>query len=176
MPFRTALLLSLTALSLGAAQGRLMPERPRREPMPMERERPFLARRDRIVTQLHEIRTRKLQQSLGLSEEKAKSIADRWSQFDVESFARRRQMNQLRQQMNSTLMGPGSEDEKNKRITPLVGQLADLRQQQQESRRHLEDDIRSSLTPAQQGRFIILVDEFQKSLQEAIREQRRERP
>ncbi|HJU83715.1 MAG TPA: hypothetical protein VJ600_05870 [Holophagaceae bacterium] len=176
MSFQTALILSLTALSLGAAQGRPQGERPRRDPMPMERERPFMARRDRIVTQLHEIRTRKLQQSLGLSEEKAKSIADRWSQFDMESFARRRQINQLRQQMNTTLMGPGSEDEKNKRITPLVGQLTELRQQQQDARKRLEDDIRGHLTPAQQGRFIILVDEFQKSLQDAIREQRRERP
>lgn len=172
MSFRTALVLSLAVLSLGAAQGRLLPVRPRRE----FTERPAMARRDRIVAQLHEIRVRKLQQGLGLPDEKARSIADRWSQFDVESFARRRQMNQLRQQMNATLMGPGSEDDKNKRIQPVVGQLTELRRQQQESRRHLEDDIRGSLTPAQQGRFIILVDEFEKSLHDAIREQRRDRP
>jgi hypothetical protein len=172
MPFRTALIVSMAALALSAAQGRPHPDRPPRT----FNDHPGQVRRDKIVAQLHEIRTKKLQQGLGVSDEKAKAIADRWSQFDLESFSRRRQMNQLRQQMNSALMGPGSEENKNKRIQPMVGQLADLRQQQQESRRRLEDDIRGTLTPAQQGRFIILVDEFQKSLQDAIREQRRDKP
>jgi hypothetical protein len=77
--------------------------------------------------------------------------------------------------MNATLMGPGSEDEKNKKLQPIVEQLTALRQQQQDARKRFEDDIRGSLTPAQQGRFILLVDEFQKSLQEAIQEQRKDR-
>lgn len=167
---RTLLILLLTALSLGA-QGRFRPDRPLREPG----ERRMGPRRERIVAMLHEIRSTKLQRALGLSADKANAIADRWAVFDEDSFDRRQQMVQLRHQMNATLMGPGTEDEKNRRLQPVVEQLAGLRQQQEASRKRFEEDIRESLTPAQQGRFILLVDEFQKSLQDAIQEQRKER-
>jgi hypothetical protein len=170
MSARTALILTLTALSLGA-QGRLRPDRPRRDAS----ERPAALRRERIIERLHEIRSRKLQDTLGLSEEKAHAIADRWSQFDEESFSRRAQMGQLRQQMNATLVGPGSEEDKNKKLQPVIDQLAGLRQQQEASRKRFETDIQATLTPAQQGRFILLMDEFQKSLQEAILERRKDR-
>lgn len=166
---RTALILALTTLTLGA-QGRPRPDRPRRD----FAERRAMPRRERIVAQLHDIRSRRLQQSLGLTEDKAKAIADRWSQFDGDSFARRQQMGQLRQQMNETLVGPGSEAEKNKKLEPIVGQLAGLRQQQQEARKRFEEDVQGSLTPAQQGRFILLMEAFQKALQEAIQDQRKE--
>ena len=174
MSFQTVLILTLTALTLGA-QGlprldRVHGDRPERQSTP-RRER-IVAR---VVARLHEIRTRKLQESLGLTEEKAKAIADRWSQLDEGSFARRQHMGQLRAQMNEALMGPGSEADKNKQLQPIVAQLTGLRQQQQEARARFEQDIQGSLTPAQQGRFILLMDELQKSLQEAIREQRKER-
>ena len=170
MPFRTVLIFTLTALSL-VAQGRLRPDRPHREPG----ERRATPVRDRIMARLHEVRSRRLQDTLGLSEDKSHAIADRWSRFDEDSFDRRHQMGQLRQQMNATLMGPGSEDDKNRKLQPIVDQLAGLRQQQQDARGRFEEDIRGSLTPAQQGRFILLVDEFQKTLQEAIQERRKER-
>jgi Spy/CpxP family protein refolding chaperone len=112
---------------------------------------------------------------LGLPQDKAGAIADRWALFDEDSFTRRQRMGQLRQQMNATLMGPGSEEDKNRKLQPVVEQLAGLRQQQQESRKRFEEDIQDRLTPAQQGRFILLVDEFQRSLQEAIRERRRDK-
>lgn len=170
MFLRVALILTLTALTLDA-QGHLRPERPHRGPS----ERSATPRRDRIVARLHEIRSRKLQESLGLTEEKAKAIADRWSQFDEDSFSRRQQAGRLRQQMNETLVGPGSEEDKNKKLKPIVDQLSALRQQQEGARKAFEEDIRGSLTPAQQGRFILMVDEFQKSLQEAIQEQRKDK-
>ena len=170
MSSRTTLILLLTTLTLGA-QGRLRPERPHREAP----ERPAAFRRERIVHQLHELRKQKLQDSLGLSEEKAKGIADRWSLFDQDSAGHRQQMVQLRQQVNTTLTGPGTEEEKNRKLQPVVEQLAGLRQQQQRARTRFEEDISGSLTPAQQGRFILLVDEFQKSLQEAIQEIRKEK-
>lgn len=170
MPFRSILLLALTALTLGA-QIRARPERPFRDLS----ERRAGPRRERIVAALHELRTRKLQRSLGLSEEKANAIADRWALFDEESASRRHLMGQLRQQMNATLVGPGSEEDKNRKLQPVVEELASLRQQQEASRKRFEEDIRSSLTPAQQGRFILLVDEFQKSIQEAIQEQRKDK-
>jgi hypothetical protein len=170
MSFRTILILSLTALTLGA-QGRFRQERPRRD-FP---ERHGALRRERIMARLHEIRSSRLQQSLGLTEEKARSIADRWSRFDEESVPRRQQMGQLRQQMNETLRGPGSEADKNKKLQPIVDQLAGLRQQQQDARKRFEEDIQGSLTPAQQGRFILFMEEMQKAMQEAIQEQRRDR-
>lgn len=170
MSIRTALLLALTALTL-AAQGRGRPERPFRD----SAERRPAPRRERIVAVLHELRSTRLQRALGLSEEKANTIADRWGLFDEESFSRRQLMGKLRQEMNATLTGPGSEDEKSRKLKPVVEELSALRQQQEASRKRFEEDIRGSLTPAQQGRFILLVDEFQKSLQDAIQEQRKER-
>ena len=170
MSTRTVLILTLTALTLGA-QGRLRPDRPHRDPP----ERRAAPRRERIATMLHELRSKKLQRSLGLTEEKANGIADRWAQFDEDSFSRRVQMGQLRHQMNATLMGPGSEEDKNLKLKPVVEELGGLRQQQEASRKRFEEDIRGSLTPAQQGRFILLVDEFQKSIQDAIQEQRKEK-
>lgn len=170
MFIQTTLILTMTALTLGA-QGRLRPERPRREAP----ERPAVLRRERIVHQLHELRKRKLKDALGLPDEKAKAIADRWSTFDEDSAGRRQQMVQLRQQVDTTLRGPGTEEEKNRKLQPVVDQLAGLRQQQQQARTRFEEDISGSLTPAQQGRFILLVDEFQRSLQEAIHEIRKEK-
>lgn len=170
MSLRALFLLLLTAFTLGA-QGRARPERPFRD----FAERRAAPRRERIAAALHELRSRKLQRALGLSEEKANAIADRWALFDEESASRRQLMGQLRHQMNTTLMGPGSEEEKNRKLQPVIDELAALRQQQEASRKRFEEDIRGSLTPAQQGRFILLVDEFQKSIQEAIQEQRKER-
>jgi hypothetical protein len=168
MRLQPLLLLALAGLTL-SAQGRFRPDRPRRDPP----ERHASPRRDRIVARLHEIRSDKLQRTLGLNEAKAHDIADRWGKFDEDSFARRQKMAELRQQMNAVLMGPGTEDEKNKKLQPVVEQLASHRQQQQEARKHFEGEILGSLTPAQQGRFILLVEEFQKTLQDAIQEQRK---
>ena len=127
------------------------------------------------MEQLHKVRMNRLQQSLGIPEEKAKSIADRWTQFDQDSMDHRHQMKHLREQFNEILVGPGSEETKNAKLRPLVDQFTTLRQQQQEARHHFEDEIRGSLSPAQQSRFIILMEEFQRELQEAIQEQRKDR-
>lgn len=170
MSYRTVLILLLTALSLGA-QGRFRADPPRRD-FGGRRATPL---RDRILVRLHEIRSRKLQDTLGLPEGKANAIADRWSEFDEESMSRRRLMGQVRQDMNATLVGPGSEEDKSRKLQPMVDQLAGLREQQEDSRKRFEGDIRGSLTPAQQTRFILLMEEFQKALQEAIQERRREK-
>jgi len=174
MTMRTALLLTLTAV--GLCGGGLPQARPF-YPAPKDHPGPGAAvRRERIAAQLHTLRSQRLQQSLGVSEEKARTIADRWARFDEDSFGRRQQMVALRQQVNSALVAPGSEEEKNRKLQPVVDQLAVLRQQQQEARKRFEDDICATLTPAQQGRFILVVEEIQRSIQDAIQERRRERP
>ena len=123
-----------------------------------------------ILTQLHQIRTQRIQQSLGVSEERAKSIADRWSRFDQESLDRHHQLRQLKQQLNGILLGPGSDEEKNAKLKPLIQQFVTLRRQQHDLRQGFENEIMTSLTPAQQGRLVILVDELQKTLREALKE------
>ena len=128
--------------------------------------------REELLARLHRMRVDRLQQSLGVSSEKAKGIADRWAQFDLDSRDTRQRMRQLRQQVNSLLLSPLSEEEKNARIRPLVEQFSALRQQQQELKRKFEEDIRGSLTPAQQARFMLVVEEIQRAIIEAIREQR----
>jgi Spy/CpxP family protein refolding chaperone len=128
--------------------------------------------REAIVARLHRMRTERLQQSLGISEEKARAIADRWAQFDVDNRDNRQRLRQLNREVNGILLSPLPETEKNTRIRPLVDQFSVLRQQQQDLKRKFEDDIRSSLTPAQQGRFLLVVEEIQRALVEAIKEQR----
>ena len=130
-------------------------------------------RRERIMARLHEVRMQRLQRSLGIDEDRARAIADRWARFDDESVTRHQRIATLRQDMNATLMGPGTEEEKNTRLQPQVDQLARLRQQQQEARRRFEDEVRGTLTPAQQGRFLFLVEEMQRNLQDAIQGLRR---
>ena len=46
----------------------------------------------------------------------------------------------------------------------------DHRKQQAELKTRFEDDIRSGLTPAQQVRLIILVDDLTRQIREGIRE------
>jgi len=128
--------------------------------------------RERLLARLHQMRMERLQQSLGGSEEKARSIADRWAQFDLDSRDLRGRTRQLQQQINAVLLSPVPEAEKNVRIRPLMEQLSALRQQQQDLKRKFEDDIRSGLTPAQQGRFVLVVEELQRALLQAIKEQR----
>jgi len=162
MPSRF-LMLTLTATLLGA-QGAAPDERPRATPERTLRPR-FQAR---IQARLHRIRQEKIQESLGVPEGKAKAIADRWGQFDEDSLERRQGMRGARQQMQDLLMGPGSEEDKNGRVGPLMERYNRLHLQQQEARRRFEDDIRAMLTPVQQGRFIILMNDFQNKLREAL--------
>lgn len=133
-------------------------------------------RRDMILARLHQIRVDRLQQALGISPEKAKEIADRWEQLDVDNHERHQRMRRLHKQINGILLSSLSEEEKNARIRPLVEQTATLRQEQNDTRRKFEDDIRVTLTPAQQGRFLLTIEEIQKALLEAIRAQRAATP
>ena len=125
-----------------------------------------------ILARLQRMRTERLQQALGIPEEKAKAIAGRWERYDLDNRDLRQRMRQLHQQVNGVLFGPLPEDDKNTRIKPMVEQYTALRQQQQDLKRKFEDDIRGSLTPAQQGRFLLAVEEIQHALIEEIRKQR----
>ena len=162
--FRILLLLILPAALL-SAQGRLRPERPRPNSRAEARRE---LRRDRVMAFVHQLRMKRIQQGLGVPEGKARTIADRWAQFDDDSHGRRQEMKKLRDQVNGILVGPGSEDEKNAKLKPMVEQLAALQRQQQETKQVFEDDLRSTLSPTEQGRFIILMEEFNRSLLEAM--------
>jgi len=170
---RKALILLLPAALL-TAQGRFRAERPRPLDRPRaEARREF--RRDRLMARIHQLRMARIQLSLGVPEDKARTLSDRWADFDQDSMGRRQEMKRLRERVNDILVGPGSEEQKNTQIHPMVEQLTALQRQQQDAKRVFEEDIRASLTPAQQGRFMLLQEEFEKSLQAAIAEQRREK-
>jgi hypothetical protein len=78
--------------------------------------------RGEILPRLHRMRMERLQQALGIPEEKAKVIADRWAQFDLDSRDFRLRMRQLHQQVNGILFSPLPEEEKNTKIRPMVDQ------------------------------------------------------
>lgn len=162
-----ALVPVLTPLLL-AAQSAAPPAPPGKEPAGPKAG----MRQELILARLHRLRMERLQQALGLSQDKAKVIADRWETFDLDGQARRQKMRLIRQQVNTILLSSLSEEEKNARMRPLVDQYAALRLEQNEAKRKFEDDITATLSPAQQGRFIIVVEEIQRAVMDAIHEQR----
>jgi hypothetical protein len=143
-------------------------ERPRREPA----EHPFRAR---LRARLHEIRTQRIQKALGVPEAKATAIADCWGRFEVENAERRQGMHAARGQIQEALLGPGSEEEKNARVRPVMERFAALRKAQLEARGKWEEETKAMLTPVQQGRFLILAEEFQREVQASMRGGEREK-
>jgi hypothetical protein len=102
----------------------------------------------------------RLQDRAGLSEPQAVKVVERWQRFAREHSDRQHQIAQLRQRFQDILIGPDGEDQKSARIKPLLEQFLDLRKQQAESKQHFEDDIRAGLTPAQQARVVVTVEEL----------------
>lgn len=159
-----ALLLASSLVHL-QAQRRPFMERPRRAEKGMEGAAGPL---------LLQLRLQRIQDALGLSEDRAKTLAERWARYDQDFMQRAKELGKLRARFNDILLSPGSEDDKNARIKPLVDQFLDLRRQQMDLKAHFEEEIRSGLTPAQQVRFILLVDDLTRQIREGIRETLRE--
>jgi len=126
-----------------------------------------------LLAQFYQLRVTRIQQTLGISEDRAKALAERWGRWDRDFIGRSRQMVQLRAQLNLILVGAGPEDEKNAKVKPLVDQFLDLRQQQEAAKRQFETEILKSLTPAQQARMILLVEDIQGRIRDTLREARR---
>ena len=120
-------------------------------------------------------RAQRLQDGLGLPPAQADAIAQRWGQFDRELFQTQRQIRELRRRFNDILMGPEPEDRKNTLIKPLLDQFMELRDQQMEAKRRFEADIRQGLSPAQQARLVLLVDDLNKKVLDILRERRQHR-
>ena len=123
---------------------------------------------------LLQFRAKRLKEGLALSDAQAEAIAQRWSRFDQEHFAHQRQIAALRLRFNDILMGPEPEDRKSELLKPLVAQFLDLRHQQEDARHRFEEDIRSGLSAAQQARLILMVDDLNRKIIEALRERRQE--
>lgn len=158
---KPALILILsTTLASGHAQGRPFQERPRRAGKAAVAAGPMLL----------QVRTQRIQEALGLSEDRAKALAERWAKYDQDFMQRARELGKLRSRFNEILLGPGSEEDKNTHIKPLIDQFMDLRKQQAELKTRFEDEVRSGLSPAQQVRLIFLVDDLTRQIREGIRE------
>ena len=125
-----------------------------------------------VLAQLFQLRVSRIQQSLGFSEDRALAMAERWGRWDREFIDRGRQLMQLRQQFNVTLMGPGSEEDKCARLKPLMEQFLSIRQQQEEAKRRFEGEIMQSLSTAQQARMILLMEDIQSRIRQTLRESR----
>lgn len=142
------------------------------QPGPPARQPGKAAEEGQILGQFFQIRAARLQQSLGLSEDRARSLAERWGRWDREVMARLRQMNEVRHQFNQVLLGSEGEDEKNARLKPLLEQFFALRKQQEDAKRRFEEEILVNLTPAQKVRLIILMEDLQPKLRGMLRESR----
>jgi hypothetical protein len=121
-----------------------------------------------LARQIMGVRIKQMREVMGLPESQAAAIADRWAQHDREIIQNVRQLNQLRGQFREILLGPGAEEEKSARLKPLLEQFLDLRRKQVDLRGRFETDLRSGLSPAQQARLIMMVEEFTKRLQEGL--------
>jgi hypothetical protein len=131
------------------------------------------AQEGHILSQFYQLRVAAIQQRLGLPEDRARAMAERWGRWDRDFITRSRQMIQLRSQLNQILVGAGTEEEKNAKAKPLVDQLLELRQQQEDAKHRFEAEILKSLTPAQQARMILLVEDIQTRIRDTLREARR---
>ncbi len=160
---KNTILIALATITVTTAVAQQGPPRPRRDD-------PQAIDAAAAAPWLMTLRTQRISQTLGVPEERAKGIAQRWSIYDRDFLQRARQMMQLRNRFNQVLMGPGGEDDKNAQLKPLLDQFLEQRRQQQELKLKFEDDIRAQLSPAQQVRLIILVDDLQKTIREGIRE------
>jgi Spy/CpxP family protein refolding chaperone len=113
---------------------------------------------------------------VGLPEEQARTVVERWSRYDREQFELTKQIQHIRHRFNDILLGPGTEEDKNVKVRPLLDQFVELRRQQKELKFRFEDDIRARLSPAQQVRLIIQVEEMQRRVVEALRQGFANRP
>lgn len=121
-------------------------------------------------------RMEQLQQTVGLPEDQARAVVERWSRYDREQFDKTQQIRQLRRRFNDILLGPGTEEDKNAKVRPLLEQFVELRRQQADLKFRFEDDIRAKLSPAQQVRLILQVEEMQRRVVEALKEGFENRP
>lgn len=119
---------------------------------------------------LARFRLDQLQQTVGLPEDQARAVVERWNRYDREQFDKTREIQDLRRRFNDILVGPGTEEEKNAKVKPLLDQFVGLRRQQMELKLRFEEDIRARLSPAQQVRLIIQVDDMQRRMVEALRQ------
>ncbi|HJU84616.1 MAG TPA: hypothetical protein VJ600_10430 [Holophagaceae bacterium] len=124
---------------------------------------------------LMRFRMQRLQEGVGLSQDQAQRIVQRWRRYDLEHFERQRQLKALRVRFNDVLLGPGTEAERSDKLRPLLEQFIDIRRQQADLREKFEEDIRGQLTPTQQVRLILMIEDMAKQLQETFRERRQER-
>ena len=151
--FRPILLMSLLSLAALSGQAQTDEDRP-------------LAR----------FRMDQLLQTVGLPEDQARAVVDRWSRYDREQFEKTQQIHQIRRRFNDILLGPGSEEDKNAKVRPMLDQFVELRRQQVELKFRFEDDIRAKLSPAQQVRLILQVEEMQRRVVEALKQGLGNRP
>ena len=75
---------------------------------------------------LARFRMDQLQQSVGLPEFQARAVVDRWARYDQDQFETTRQIQQLRHRFNDILLGPGTEEDKNAKVRPLLEQFVEL--------------------------------------------------
>lgn len=130
--------------------------------------------RPQIMAQLNAIRTERLQSALGVPPAMAKTVADRWGQFDQEAHDRRQGFQATRQRIQEVLMGPGNDEEKNAQVAPLISQCVAIQKQQRDAKERFEAEIQRTLTPVQQARLFLLMDEFQRRLSEILPEHHRD--
>lgn len=153
-PWTVLPLLLLAALSPLSAQGRR-----RGGPDPQE-----------VMQHILKVRMDRLQATLGLPEERARTIATAWNRRDTCLMEHGRKLSDLRRQAQDILQGGGSDSEKDPRIKPILERMQALRQHQADLRQRFEEEVRQGLSPSQQARFIFLAEDLDRHIREGMRE------
>ena len=125
-----------------------------------------------ILSQFFQIRATRIQQCLGLSDDRSRALAERWGRWDREVMDRLRRMNEARQGFNQVLLGAETDEVKNAKLKPLLEQFLHLRAQQEDAKRRFEEEVMANLTPIQKVRLIILVEDLQPKLRGLLRDSR----
>ena len=99
---RIPLLILMATFAVTAVMAQQGPPRPRRDD-------PQALDAAAAAPWLMTLRTQRISQTLGVSDDKAKSIAQRWSVYDRDFLQRAHLMMQVRNQFYQILIGPGDE-------------------------------------------------------------------
>jgi hypothetical protein len=167
------LVLSLGLCTLAAAQA--PPGGHRSSPPTYTGPTRTMVQNPRFMSRLFQMRVTRIQQVLGLSEDRARVVAERWGRWDREHLEQGELAVDLRKQFHQILLGPEREEDKNLKLKPLVDQFMAVRRQQEAGRKQFEEEIRNGLTPAQQARLILVMEEIQQKLREGLRDVKRDK-
>ncbi|MCL1893785.1 MAG: hypothetical protein FWG02_06085 [Holophagaceae bacterium] len=119
---------------------------------------------------LKEARIEQIKLRLGVSNERATTIATKWAELDIPIRRIHSESMSVWRQMQFIIQEASPENEKSRKIQPLNEQYRSLRKKLDEARHSLYHDLpKMGETPIQQTRIMFLMEEMERKERDGIR-------